>query len=115
VMLDRHEAHDNLNQKVRDTRDASVSAERPVTDREVPLPGVSAADKAAQTVQMWLDGDASETDARQANDKAVAFWMKVSKDADTMRQAKAPAHLTANIMAALPVKEPGVVKAPLAD
>jgi len=104
VMLDRHEAHDNLNQKIRDTRDASVSAERPVADREVPLPGVSAADKVADAVQMWLDGEATETEARQANDKAVAFWARVAKDSDTMRQTKAPAHLMANIMAALPAK-----------
>lgn len=109
MMLDRHEAHENLNQKVRDTRDAAVSAERPVADREVPLPGVSAADTAADAVQMWLDGEASEADAREANEKAVQFWARVAKDTDTMRQVKAPAHLTTNIMAALSAK------APLAD
>jgi len=109
VMLDRHEAHENLNSKVRDTRDAAVSAERPVADREVPLPGMNAADTPADTVQMWLDGEASEADARQANDKAVEFWARVAQDTDTMRQVKAPAHLTANIMAALSAK------APLAD
>lgn len=109
MMLDRHEAHDNLNQKVRDTRDASVSAERPVADREVPLPGMEAADKPADAVQMWLDGEASEADARQSNDTTVEFWARVAKDTDTMRQVKAPAHLTSNIMAALSAK------APLAD
>lgn len=106
MMLDRHEAHENLNSKVRDTRDAAVSAERPVTDREVPLPGVSAADKPADAVHMWLDGEATEADARQANEKAVEFWARVAKDTDTMHQVKAPAHLTANIMAALSAKPP---------
>lgn len=115
-MLDRHEAHDNLNPMGRDTREAPVSAERPLADREVPLPGVSAADKAADTIQLWLDGDVTETVARQENDKAVEFWMRVSKDAGQMRQAKAPAHLMANIMAAIPVKEPSAMQqAPLAD
>lgn len=109
MMLNRHEAHDNLNQKVRDTRDAAVSAERPVADREVPLPGMTAADGKAETVQMWLDGEATEADARQSNDKAVEFWMRVQHDADQMHQVKAPAHLAANIMAAL------APKAPLAD
>lgn len=109
MMLDRHEGHDNLNQKVRDTRDAAVSAERPVADREVPLPGVSAADTTADVVQMWLDGEASEADAREADTKAVEFWARVAKDTDAMRQVKAPAHLTTNIMAAL------TAKAPLAD
>lgn len=108
MMLDRHEAHENLNQKVRDTRDAAVSAERPVADREVPLPEVAAADT-ADTVQMWLDGEASEAEAREANDKAVQFWARVAKDTDSARQVKAPAHLMTNIMAALPGK------APLAD
>lgn len=109
MMLDRHEAHENLNQKVRDTRDAAVSADRPVADREVPLPEVAAADTTTDPVNMWLDGEASEADAREADDKAVQFWARVAKDTETMRQVKAPSRLTANIMAALPGK------APLAD
>ena len=108
MMLDRHEAHENLNQKVRETRDAAVSADRPVADREVPLPEVAAADT-ADAVQMWLDGEASEAEAREANEKAVQFWARVAQDTDGMRQVKAPAGLAANIMAALPGK------APLAD
>ncbi|MCA2986144.1 MAG: hypothetical protein ACK6DR_03445 [Gemmatimonas sp.] len=114
MMLDRHEAHDNLNQKVRDPREAAAPAERPVPDREVPLPGVSAADQTAGAVQLWLDGEATEAEARAENDHAVAFWMRVHADAGVMREAKAPAHLTANIMAALPATPP-VVNAPLAD
>jgi hypothetical protein len=105
-MLDRHEAHDNLNPKARDPREAAVSAERPVADREVPLPGISAADGAADVIQQWLDGDATETDARLADEKAVAFWTRANADASAMRQTKAPAHLTANIMAALAAKPP---------
>jgi len=114
VMLDRHEAHDNLNQQVRDPRDATAPAERPAPDREVPLPGVSAADQTTDAVQRWLDGEATEAEARAENEQAVAFWMRVNTDAGVMRQAKAPAHLTANIMAALPATAP-VVNAPLAD
>jgi hypothetical protein len=117
VMLHRHEAHDNPDPKARDTRDAAVSAERPMADREVPLPGVSAADATtADVIQMWLDGDATEAVARQENNTAVEFWMRVGTDVEPMRRAKAPAHLMANIMAAIPVKEPSAIKqAPLAD
>lgn len=104
MMLDRHESHENLNPNARDSRDAAVSAERPLADREVPLPGVSAADTAADTVQMWLDGEATEMEARAENDKAVEFWARVAKDTDTMRQVKAPANFTASVMAALSVK-----------
>lgn len=107
MMLHRHEAHDNPDPKARDTRDAAVSAERPMADREVPLPGVSAADATtADVIQMWLDGDATEAVARQENNPAVEFWMRVGTDVEPMRRAKAPAHLMANIMAAIPVKEP---------
>jgi hypothetical protein len=115
-MLDRHEAHDELNPKVRDTRDAGAAAERPVADREVPLPGVTAADATANVIQQWLDGEASEADARRADDKAVEFWMKTSADTDRMRRMKTPSHVMASIMAAIPVKEPSAIKpAPLAD
>ena len=109
MMLDRHDAHENLPQKVRNTRDAAVSADRPVADREVPLPEVAAADTTIGAVNMWLDGEASEADAREADDKAVRFWARVAKDTETMRQVKAPSRLTADIMAALPGT------APLAD
>ena len=52
-MLDRHDAHENRNQKVRDTRDAAVTADRPVADREVPLPEVAAADTMTDVLNMW--------------------------------------------------------------
>ncbi len=104
MMLDRHEAHENRNQKVRDTRDAAVTADRPVADREVPLPEVAAADTVTDVLNMWLDGEASEADAREADAKAVQFWARVANDTNTMRQVKAPTHLMANIMAALPGK-----------
>ncbi|MFY7921554.1 MAG: hypothetical protein ACOVSI_04010 [Gemmatimonas sp.] len=117
MMLDRHESHDNLNPKARDSRDAAVPAVRPMADREVPLPGVSAADATtADVIQLWLDGDATEAVARQENNTAVEFWMRVGTDVEPMRHAKAPAQLVANVMAAIPVKEPSAIKqAPLAD
>jgi hypothetical protein len=108
-MLDRHEAHDNPKKTVGDTRDAAASADQPVGDREVPLPGMSAADTLPDAVHLWLDGEASEAMAREADARAVSFWMKVGGDAALWREAKAPARLLANVMAALPGK------APLAD
>ena len=109
MMLDRHDAHENLKQPVRDTRDAAVSADRPVADREVPLPEVAAADLGTDAVNRWRDGEATEADAREADDTAVQFWARVAKDTEAMRQVKAPSRLTAQIMAALPGT------APLAD
>ncbi|MFN7801487.1 LptF/LptG family permease, partial [Gemmatimonas sp.] len=83
-MLDRHEANENLNAKVRDTRDAAGAAGRPVADREVPLPGMAAADTTADAVHLWLDGEASEAEARQASDTAVAFWARVAYPVATL-------------------------------
>ncbi|MFN8716808.1 MAG: hypothetical protein ACK50C_07460 [Gemmatimonadaceae bacterium] len=111
MMLDRHEAHEELNPKARDPREAGVAAGRPVADREVPLPGVAAADATANVIQQWLDGEASEADARRADARAVDFWMKTSADTDRMRRVKTPSHVMASIMAAIPAKEPSAVPA----
>ncbi len=95
------------NNEPQDDRSMAPRAERPLTDREVPLPGMAAADATAGTVHQWLDGEASEADARRADERAVEFWNQVAKDAQGMKAVKAPAHLAANIMAAIPVREPG--------
>ena len=114
MMVDRHDAHDNLNQTARDTRDGAgsadhLAADHLAADREVPLPAMTAADGQDNVVQLWLDGEATEADARRSNNSAVELWMRVQRDAGQMQQVKAPAHLAANIMAAL------APKAPLAD
>ena len=119
MMVDRHDAHDNLNQTSRDTRDGAgsadhlaadhLAADHLAADREVPLPAMTAADGQDNVVQLWLDGEATEADARRSNNSAVEIWMRVQRDAGQMHQVKAPAHLAANIMAAL------APKAPLAD
>ena len=119
MMVDRHDAHDNLNQTSRDTRDGAgsadhlaadhLAADHHAADREVPLPAMPAADGQDNVVQLWLDGEATEADARRSNNSAVEIWMRVQRDAGQMHQVKAPAHLAANIMAAL------APKAPLAD
>jgi hypothetical protein len=110
-MLDRHEAHDDLDPQGREpAREAASTPDRPVADREVPLPGVASADATANVIHQWLDGEASEADARLADARAVEFWSRMAQDVDTARQVKAPAHLAANIMAAIPVREPSAMK-----
>jgi hypothetical protein len=82
--------------------------------RATSRPGADAT--TADVIQLWLDGDATEAIARQENNTAVEFWMRVGTDVEPMRHAKAPAQLVANVMAAIPVKEPSAIKqAPLAD
>jgi hypothetical protein len=115
-MLNGHEALDEGNAKGRDQRETPSATERPMVDREVPLPGIEAADAQAGVINQWLDGEASEADARLADEKSVQFWMKTAADTDRMGRLKTPSHVMANIMAAIPVKEPSAIKpAPRAD
>lgn len=106
MMLNRHEAHDELNQNNRDSvREAAPVQERPMADREVPLPGTAAADASASVINQWLDGEATETEARRADGHAVDFWNKLGTDTDRMKRMKTPSHIAANIMSAIPVRE----------
>ncbi len=102
-MLDRHEAHDdrNLGQDL-PKRDAATVADRPVADREVPLPGMAAAGEPALVIHQWLDGETSEAEARRADAKQVDLWKMISTETEQRRRMTTPAYVTANIMAAIP-------------
>lgn len=102
-MLDRHEAHDdrNLGQDL-PQRDVAPVADRAVTDREVPLPGMAAAEGSALVIQQWLDGETSEAEARRADAKQVDLWKMISAETDQRRRMTTPAYVAANIMAAIP-------------
>ena len=102
-MLDRHEAHDdrNLGQDL-PQRDAAPVVDRPMADREVALPGLLAADGPARVIQQWLDGEASEAEALRADAKQVDLWKMISTETEQRRRLTTPAHVAANIMAAIP-------------
>ena len=102
-MLDRHEAHDdrNLGQDL-PQRDAAPVVDRPMADREVALPGLLAADGPARVIQQWLDGETSEADALRADAKQVELWKMISTETEQRRRMTTPAHVAANIMAAIP-------------
>jgi len=104
-MQHHNEAHDELDATRGLPRDNAQPADRPLADREVPLPGVSASTGGADVIHQWLDGDLAEADARRADPRQVEFWKRVDQDADRMRRMKTPAHVAANIMAALPPKQ----------
>ncbi len=102
-MLDRHEAHDDRNHgQDLPQRDVAPVADRAVTDREVPLPGMAAAEGSALVIQQWLDGETSEAEARRADAKQVDLWKLISAETDQRRRMTTPAYVAANIMAAIP-------------
>lgn len=103
-MLDRHEAH-NDRDFGQDTpaRDTARGTDRPMADREVPLPGMAAAAGTSLVIHQWLDGEASESEARRVDAGQVKMWNLVTAEADQRRRMTTPAHLAANIMAAIPV------------
>lgn len=102
-MLDRTEAHNdqNLGHNL-PPRDAAPVAERPMVDREVPLPGTAAAEGPALVIQQWLDGETTEAEARRADAKQVDLWKMISAETDQRRRMTTPAYVAANIMAAIP-------------
>jgi hypothetical protein len=76
-------------------------AERPLTDREVPI-GQS---RTPASIHAWLDGEVPESAVRTAETaRDVEFWRRVTEETDKRRAMRTPAHLEAQIMAALPVE-----------
>ena len=76
-------------------------AERPLTDREVPI-GQS---RTPASIHAWLDGEIPESAVRTAETaRDVEFWRRVTEETDKRRAMRTPAHLEAQIMAALPVE-----------
>ena len=114
-MQDQHEAHSDRNDfgqdlhRSADTRDGAMDrtiADRPLADREVPLPGMAAADDPTMVaIHQWLDGDLSEVDARRADTKQVDMWTKIAGETEQRRRMVTPTYVAANIMAALPEKQ----------
>lgn len=109
-MLDQHEAHDRNDfghdMPHRDAAGDRPIADRPLADREVPLPGLAAADDPSTlAIHQWLDGDMSEADARRADARQVALWNRIAVETDQRRRMVTPAYVAANIMNALPEKQ----------
>jgi hypothetical protein len=89
-------------------RDADRSTnDAPLADREVPLPGAELG-ATPMAVQAWLDGEASEADARLADAKQVALWNRIADETSARRRVATPAHVHANIMNALPAATPSL-------
>jgi hypothetical protein len=81
---------------------------RPLADREVPLGPPTTTISTA--VHSWLDGLSPEPDARRGEwSRDVEFWKRLDDDLARRRRMQTPAHLTAQIMSAIPQHAPQVI------
>lgn len=82
---------------------------RPVVEREVPL-GQHAERSLASSVHAWLDGELPEAAVRRGETaQDVEFWRNLSDQMDRPRRMRTPAHIEAQIMAALPHHAPALI------
>ena len=89
-------------------RERPGNPDRPLADREVPLGPPSTTIAAA--VHAWLDGETPERDARRGDwSRDVDFWKKLDDDLAVRRRMQTPAHLTAQIMNAIPQHAPQLI------
>ena len=89
-------------QGARDGRESDRAPERapeqPMADREVPI-GFAVTPAG---VHEWLDGELTEAEVRRADTaRHVEFWNRLNSDVEVRRQMKTPAHVSAQIMAAI--------------
>jgi hypothetical protein len=93
-------------------RDAGRPANgAPLADREVPLPGAEAFGTTPAAVHAWLDGEASEADARLADARQVALWSRIETETAQRRRMTTPAYVQQRIMDALPQATPSMATA----
>ena len=110
---------DNLNPGApRDGRDGGKNATpkrerdhevRPGVEREVPL-GQQTDRSLASSVHAWLDGELPEAAVRKgATARDVEFWRGLGDEIERRRHTRTPAHVEAQIMAALPHHPPQLI------
>lgn len=77
---------------------ADRGPEQPLADREVPI-GFAVTPAG---VHEWLDGELSETEVKRADSaRHVEFWNRINAEAAVRRDMRTPAHVPAQIMAAI--------------
>ena len=92
--------------RARRDRDQEVHS---VVEREVPL-GQQSDHALAAAVHSWLDGELPEAAVRKGDTAHdVEFWRNVNGQMERARRMRTPAHVEAQIMAALPHHAPQVI------
>jgi hypothetical protein len=104
-MLDNLNARDDGGDAGRERPRRASELSQPLSDREVPLGGTAT----SEMINNWLDGDAPEPAAVNAESaRQIDLWRRIEQESERRRHLVTPAHVKAQIMAALPADLPQV-------
>jgi hypothetical protein len=91
-------------------RERRPDVERPLTDREVPLPHVDTGRVLSPAIHAWLDGELPEAAVRRgASERDVEFWKRMAQVTEDRRHLTTPAHVQQRIMDAIPHNVPQLI------
>ena len=103
-MLDNLNARDGSGDAGRERPRRASEPVQPLSDREVPL---TVTTSTTEMINQWLDGDGPEPTALNADAaRQVDLWRRIEEESERRRHMVTPAHVKAQIMAALPADMP---------
>jgi hypothetical protein len=106
-MLDNLNARDDGGDAGRERPRRASEQSQPLSDREVPISSSGTA--TSEMINSWLDGDAPEPVAVNAESaRQIDLWRRIEQESERRRHLVTPAHVKAQIMAALPADLPQV-------
>jgi hypothetical protein len=106
-MLDNLNARDDGGDAGRERPSRASEQSQPLSDREVPISSSGTA--TSEMINSWLDGDAPEPVAVNAESaRQIDLWRRIEQESERRRHLVTPAHVKAQIMAALPADLPQV-------
>ena len=87
-----------------------VPVDRPLTDREVPLPQPDTARVLSPAIHAWLDGELPEAAVKRGDmERDVEFWKRMAQVVETRRHVTTPVDMQQRIMDALPHSVPALI------
>ena len=103
-MIDNLNARDDGGDAGRERPRRASEQAQPLSDREVPIGGTTAT---SEMINSWLDGDTPEPVSVNAESaRQVDLWRRIEEESQRRRHLVTPAHVKAQIMAALPADLP---------
>ena len=104
-MLDNLNARDGSGDAGRERPRRASEHAQSLSDREVPLGGTAT----SEMINRWLDGEAPEPVALSSESaRQVDLWRRIEEESERRRHMMTPAHVKAQIMAALPADAPQI-------